>query len=44
MHMDDIVLEEVKGYTHEWRFWDLSIQHALDFFGVTEKDKKGNEF
>lgn len=43
-HMDDIVLEEVKGYTHEWRFWDLTIQHALDFFGVTKKDRKGNEF
>ena len=23
---------EVKGYKHEWRFWDLSIQKALEFF------------
>lgn len=21
------------GYRHEWRFWDLAIQYALDFFG-----------
>lgn len=22
------------GYAHEWRFWDLSIQEALAFFGL----------
>jgi putative tributyrin esterase len=22
------------GYGHEWRFWDLAIQHALEFFGL----------
>ena len=22
------------GYAHEWRFWDLSIQEALKFFGL----------
>jgi putative tributyrin esterase len=22
------------GYRHEWRFWDLAIQHALQFFGL----------
>lgn len=22
------------GYKHEWRFWDLAIEHALDFFGI----------
>lgn len=22
------------GYKHEWRFWDIAIQKALDFFGL----------
>jgi putative tributyrin esterase len=26
--------EEIEGYGHEWRFWDLTIQHALTFFGL----------
>ena len=26
--------EEFEGYTHEWRFWDLTIQRALDYFGI----------
>ena len=26
-----------EGYRHEWRFWDLAIQDALDFFGLTER-------
>ncbi len=26
------VFEEVDGYGHEWRFWDLAIQQALVFF------------
>lgn len=30
------------GYRHEWRFWDLAIQEALDFFGLTETG--GNPF
>lgn len=25
---------EAPGYGHEWPFWDLSIQKALDFFGI----------
>ena len=25
---------EVKGYKHEWRFWDLSIEKALDYFEI----------
>ena len=33
---------ELDGYRHEWRFWDLAIQEALDFFGL-EKDG-GNPF
>lgn len=24
------------GYRHEWRFWDLAIQHALSFFGLDD--------
>ena len=30
----DAIFEEVDGYCHEWRFWDLSIQKALEFFGL----------
>jgi S-formylglutathione hydrolase FrmB len=30
--------EEIKGYGHEWRFWDLTIQHALTFFGLDKQD------
>lgn len=30
------------GYRHEWRFWDLAIQEALDFFGL--KENGGNPF
>jgi S-formylglutathione hydrolase FrmB len=30
------------GYKHEWRFWDLAIQEALDFFGLEEEG--GNPF
>ena len=39
----DAVFEETEGYTHEWRFWDLAIQHALTFFGLDEKDE-GNPY
>lgn len=24
----------LEGYGHEWRFWDLAIQHALEFFDL----------
>ncbi len=24
------------GYGHEWRFWDLAIQQALEFFGLED--------
>lgn len=37
-HADNIGLNAeywtLEGYRHEWRFWDLAIQHALDFFGL----------
>ena len=29
--------EEIPGYGHEWAFWDLSIQKALDYFGITKE-------
>jgi putative tributyrin esterase len=39
-HAQEIGLEahwfELAGYKHEWRFWDLAIQEALDFFGIEE--------
>lgn len=39
----DAKFEEIPGYRHEWRFWDLTIQHALSFFGLDE-DIAGNPF
>lgn len=39
----DITFEEIEGYGHEWRFWDITIQHALDFFKITDR-KAGNAF
>ena len=39
----DATFEEVEGYTHEWRFWDLAIQRALNFFGLVKTDS-GNKF
>lgn len=37
-HADKIGLKAeylvLDGYRHEWRFWDLAIQHALEFFGL----------
>lgn len=45
-HAVEIGLEahwfELEGFRHEWRFWDLAIQEALDFFGLTEQG--GNSF
>lgn len=29
--------ETEPGYAHEWRFWDLYIQKALDFFGLENR-------
>jgi len=39
----EAVFEEYDGYDHEWRFWDLTIQKALDFFGLPNK-YAGNAF
>ena len=38
-----ITCEEIEGYAHEWRFWDLTIQQALDFFGLGPQ-KAGETF
>lgn len=39
----DIHWFDLPGYKHEWRFWDLAIQEALTFFGLSEVDG-GNPF
>lgn len=36
--------EEIDGYAHEWRFWDLTIQHAIEYFGIGEEKNAGNPF
>ncbi|MDD3244310.1 MAG: hypothetical protein PHD32_11400, partial [Eubacteriales bacterium] len=38
-----VTFEEFEGYKHEWRFWDMTIQRALEFFGITGNDA-GNPF
>lgn len=35
--------DEVDGYDHEWRFWDMSIEKAINLLVPTE-DVKGNAF
>lgn len=35
--------EETEGYTHEWRFWDIAIQRALEFFDL-DKKSDGNPY
>ena len=30
----DAEFVEIEGYKHEWRFWDLSIEKALDYFDI----------
>ncbi len=46
-HCKEIGLEAewftLPGYKHEWSFWDLAIQEALKFFGLTDADA-GNPF
>ena len=46
-HLEELGLEskftEIPGYAHEWRFWDITIQEALEYFGLTGKDE-GNPF
>jgi len=33
----DATFEEIEGYAHEWRFWDLTIQRAISFFNLDEE-------
>jgi putative tributyrin esterase len=37
------VFETIPGYKHEWRIWDITIQHALEYFGFNSREK-GNAF
>lgn len=30
-------IETIEGYGHEWRFWDLTVERALDYFGLAKK-------
>ena len=39
----DAKFEEIPGYRHEWRFWDLTIEKAMNYFGLTKEDG-GNPF
>lgn len=39
----EAVFEEFDGYGHEWRFWDMSLQQALEFFDITQ-EKGGNPY
>lgn len=40
--------EMIDGYEHEWRFWDIAIQKAMEFFGfcfeLKVNERKGNPF
>ena len=39
-----VKFEEIEGFTHEWRFWDLTIQHAMTYFGLDRPVDAGNPF
>lgn len=43
-HAQEIGLEAefwtLDGYGHEWRFWDLAIQYALEFFGLENTEHR----
>ena len=32
--IENVEVYTVPGLAHEWRYWDLAIQKALDFFGL----------
>ena len=34
----DAEFEEIEGYKHEWRFWDITIQHIIKYFGINRKE------
>lgn len=31
-------IETIEGYGHEWRFWDLTIRHAFEYFGLKKQN------
>jgi putative tributyrin esterase len=35
--------EIIPGYRHEWRFWDIAIEKAMDLFGIVN-ESAGNPF
>lgn len=37
----EATFESEPGYRHEWRFWDMYIEKALDFFGLEKHRKEG---
>ena len=39
-----IQFEEIGGYQHEWRFWDITIQRAIEFFGLKKGKDAGNPY
>ena len=39
----DAEFREVEGYNHEWRFWELEIQRAIETF-LPGDEKAGNAF
>ena len=40
----ELAIEEIEGFRHEWRFWDLTIQKAITFFGLDKPEEGGNPF
>lgn len=39
----DAEFVEIEGYNHEWRFWELEIQEAIETF-LPGDERAGNEF
>ncbi len=35
--------EIIPGYRHEWRFWDIAVEKAMDLFGIVN-EQAGNPF
>jgi S-formylglutathione hydrolase FrmB len=40
----DITFEEIEGYRHEWRLWEITVQKAIEFFGLKKDAEAGNPF
>lgn len=39
----DVTWEELPGYTHEWRFWDLEVEKFLDWIPRTDSYAKAGK-